>query len=344
MTSAINAEAFQTLVAKLPVGKRLPQAIYLHKSALEQTSKPLHTMIEDSVAEISFSHGEPDGWNVIKLHRDRFRITLLHYPRFFEDAYPALRHSVSIDLGDKRCRITRYDTSDNPPILHRKEVMVLPEHPAYEEFRMITEEGEQAGLYDNASIIGFRKTWETLIAERGYTLVDGRLFRRAAVEPVNSDCVIERHRTALSRDRLSVPMKSLARNGYLNGDYSVFDYGCGRGDDLRELEAHGVAATGWDPNWRPDGIKVDAELVNLGYVINVIEDLDERVDALLGAWRLTQRLLVVSAMLASESMIRRFKPYKDGVVTSRNTFQKYFSQGELQVFIEQVLDEEPIAV
>ena len=45
---------------------------------------------------------------------------------------------------------------------------------------------------------------------------------------------IERHKTALSRDRLSVPLFLMAQRGYLDGKYTVLDYGCGRGDDLRE--------------------------------------------------------------------------------------------------------------
>ena len=85
-------------------------------------------------------------------------------------------------------------------------------------------------------------------------------------------------------------------------------------------------------------------MVNIGYVINVIEDLEERVDALTSAWGLASKLLVVSAMIAGEEHIKKFKRYKDGVITSRNTFQKYFSQSELQIFIEQILEEEPIAV
>ena len=31
-------------------------------------------------------------------------------------------------------------------------------------------------------------------------------------------------------------------------------------------------------------------------------------------------------------------------MTKRGTFQKYFSQGEIKAFVEQVLDEEPVAV
>jgi hypothetical protein len=40
----------------------------------------------------------------------------------------------------------------------------------------------------------------------------------------------------------------------------------------------------------------------------------------------------------------RGQRFRDGVMTKRGTFQKYFSQGEIKAFIEQVLDEESIAV
>ena len=87
-----------------------------------------------------------------------------------------------------------------------------------------------------------------------------------------------------------------------------------------------------------------SHLVNLGFVINVIEDQDERMEALLGAWELTQTLLVVSAMLANDSFIAQFTPYKDGVITSRNTFQRYYNQSELKHYIDRTLDENAIAV
>jgi len=49
-------------------------------------------------------------------------------------------------------------------------------------------------------------------------------------------------------------------------------------------------------------------------------------------------------MIANDSHIEKFTPYKDGVLTSRNTFQKYFSQTELQFFIENTLDENAISI
>ena len=81
----------------------------------------------------------------------------------------------------------------------------------------------------------------------------------------------------------------------------------------------------------------------MGFVINVIEDRDERIEALQRAHALARKLTVVSAMIAGESVISRFQPYKDGVLTSRNTFQKYYSQNELKTFIEHTLGDECVA-
>lgn len=334
----MTPELFQTQVKQLKYGKKLPGAIYLHRSVFEQEAPELARWVADKVKAL----GQEVQWTVIKLQTNGFGVSLLNYPEFYENSYPELESSFNIDFDQNRYKHNRF-TNSNPPILHRKETMIAPADPYYEEFCTITREGEDAGLYENSKIIGFKQTWEALIHDRGYELLDGRLFRSSAVGN-RQEHVVERHKTALSRDALSAPMKTLARHGYLEGDYSVFDYGCGRGDDLRELEAHGITATGWDPNWRAEGEKQAADLVNIGYVINVIEELEERVDALLGAWKLTNKLLVVSAMIAGDEHIKKFKRYKDGVITSRNTFQKYFSQSELQIFIEQVVEDESIAV
>ncbi|MEL0635133.1 hypothetical protein V6237_20635, partial [Pseudoalteromonas carrageenovora] len=58
---------------------------------------------------------------------------------------------------------------------------------------------------------------------------------------------IQRHLTAINRDRLSAPFQKLSKYGYLNGDYSILDNGCGLADDATELEAHGVNINAWDP-------------------------------------------------------------------------------------------------
>ena len=188
-----------------------------------------------------------------------------------------------------------------------------------------------------------------MVKRKGYYLNDAGHLQPLVEKPLPEvenpfDGDIERHKTALSRDRLSVPMFLVAQRGYLNGSYTVLDYGCGKGDDLRELEEHGVDCIGWDPAHRPDVDIEASDIVNLGFVINVIEDKNERLETIRHAYSYTNKLLIVSAMLGNESVYERFKPYKDGVITARNTFQKYFSQGELRYFVESALEENAIAI
>ncbi|WMN82021.1 DNA phosphorothioation-associated putative methyltransferase [Vibrio parahaemolyticus] len=336
----MNEELFAKLVSDIKVGKQLPDAVYLHRDALSALPNVMAQFIPAVAKAVSL---EEDNWNLVKLFKKEFRLSLLHYPDFYTDSYPALRQSLNVDLSKLSHKITSYEDSDNPPILHRKETMILPESEHYEHFITLTQEGENAGLYVNSRLIGFKRSWENLITRHGYELVDGRLFRSSAVIPLE-ESGIDRHKTALVRHELSAPMKTLVKHGYLEGSYSIFDYGCGRGDDLRELEAHGLDALGWDPNFQPDNDKVSSDIVNLGFVLNVIEDQDERLEALLGAWELADNFLVVSVMLANESYIAQFKPYKDGVITSRNTFQKYYAQSEIKAYIERSLQEDAITV
>lgn len=337
----MDALLFTDLVKEIKVGKQLPDAIYLHKDAFSELPKMLNGFIPAVAKALSINE---DDWNLVKLFKKDFRLSLLHYPDFYQDSYPALNKSINVDLSKLSHRITEYSKSENPPILHRKETMVLKDNPHYEHFTQLTCEGENAGLYENTRIIGFKQSWLNLINRHGYELVDGRLFRSSAVIETYDENSIDRHKTAIVRHDLSAPMKTLAKNGFLEGDYSIFDYGCGRGDDLRELEAHGLDAIGWDPNFQPDNDKVSSDIVNIGFVLNVIEHQDERLEALLGAWELVEQFLVVSVMLANETHISQFTPYKDGVITSRNTFQKYYAQSEIKSYIERHLDEVVVTV
>ena len=155
---------------------------------------------------------------------------------------------------------------------------------------------------------------------------------------------IDRRRTALQRRELSSPMQYLLALGFLDGSRTVFDYGCGQGDDMRLLRAMGVDVSGWDPAFRPDSCRVPTDIVNLGFVLNVIEDADERREALADAYSLARQVLVVSVMLGYQSKRARFAEYRDGVVTQRSTFQKYYAQEEFRDYLEATLDANAIPV
>jgi DNA phosphorothioation-associated putative methyltransferase len=149
--------------------------------------------------------------------------------------------------------------------------------------------------------------------------------------------IVHRHRAAISRHELSRPIRLALEDEIISTDTTVFDYGCGRGDDLRLLRQRQIKCDGWDPAYRPKSRNVAAEIVNLGYVINVIEDESERAGALKQSWALTERVLIVSARLTSEASLGTQTQFEDGCLTKLGTFQKYFEQHELREWIDRQL-------
>ena len=153
---------------------------------------------------------------------------------------------------------------------------------------------------------------------------------------------ILRHRAAIRRTELSRPLKCLFRDNLLNSSTTFFDYGCGYGDDLEAVINSGLSASGWDPAYRPNDEIAEADVVNLGYIINVIEDRKERDETLQSAWKLTTRVLVVSARIAIDGSGDGEFEYSDGIITRIQTFQKYYTQTELREYIETSLGTEAI--
>ena len=105
----------------------------------------------------------------------------------------------------------------------------------------------------------------------------------------------------------------------------------------------GIPVSGWDPAFFPDEERTAADVVNLGYVVNVIEEPDERVVVLAAAWDLARKVLIVSARLDWEAADAAVDFQSDGIVTGKRTFQKFFTQEELRQWIERVLNRRPVA-
>ena len=153
-----------------------------------------------------------------------------------------------------------------------------------------------------------------------------------------------RQKTAITRTDYSRPVKIALADGLVGHLATVLDFGCGRGDDIRHLRLSGVEANGWDPAHRGDAELAPAQVVNLGYVVNVIEDPEERAQCLARAWSFAERALIVSARLNSETPeLASVAEYGDGFVTSIPTFQKFYDQAELKDWIEEHVREPAVA-
>ncbi len=333
----MNQQEWQRGFGSLDGGKVVGGARYLHVSAVPAE------LLAELRAEVAALGGPEDGFNVLKLVPDSPRLSLLNYPSYFELAFPLLADSWTLDLAERRCEHRRYDLGRNPPVLHRKELLLRADDSRRVEFARLTAEAEYHGLFANPLIIGHKNQWEDIVRARGLRIEGHALV--PLVKPDEPDsAVVQRHRTAMVRRGLSTPMQALWRHGYVADPFTVFDYGCGRGDDLAALAAHGVTAGGWDPYFRPDAPRAEADVVNLGFVLNVIEDPHERRHALTQAYGLARRVLAVAALLGGRAAEERHQAFGDGVLTTRNTFQKYFSHEELGEYIATVLGREPVSV
>ncbi|MFJ9691506.1 DNA phosphorothioation-associated putative methyltransferase [Kitasatospora sp. NPDC101183] len=160
---------------------------------------------------------------------------------------------------------------------------------------------------------------------------------------MSQDWTSARGRTAIGRVALSVPARQALADGQLRPERTVLDYGCGRGDDIRSLQSLDCCVEGWDPYFRPDSRPTKSHVVLLTYVLNVIEDPEERLQTLQHAWQLASTLLVVSARLTWESSKVQGREYGDGLLTSRRTFQHLFAAAELRRYVEEATGARVIA-
>lgn len=144
----------------------------------------------------------------------------------------------------------------------------------------------------------------------------------------------------MRRSSWSRPVALALAHEVLTPEQSFFDYGCGHGDDFRSLKAQGFDAVGWDPLNFPQGTRRRSDVVNLGYVLNVIERTPERAQVLRDAFQYAKDILIVAVRV--DRTLRDATAYGDGVVTKRNTFQKIFTQSELREYVAEVLGCEPV--
>jgi len=336
-------------ISKTNFGKRVVDELYIHISAAECIDRDEHRVaLQHALRRIPAVNGLAP--NVAKLNLKTGRLSLLAYSDFETDPFPRLLASWSFAAGFATPPIYRtYENSLNPPILHRKELLVPTSYPGRDQWAQLTATAEALGLFDDTRTIGFLQNWDRLIGSKGYRLVGAEFQPLGNETQPFEGCTlgaksgpIQRHLTALTRTNLSAPVQLLLRHGLLESSLSFFDYGCGRGGDVAALAGNGFDARGWDPHFAPDHAIGKADTVNLGFVVNVIEDPAERVEALHKAFALARQVMSIGVMLYTGDLPG--KPFQDGYITSRNTFQKYFSQGELKDYIEQVLHQEAFMV
>ena len=100
-------QQYTALVKQVTIGKKLPDSIYTHRSALDCYPQALLQLVTAVATNLKLDNE----WHIVKLYRRDFKLAFLYYPTFDDYAYPALNKSITVDLSQLSHRVANYGTS-----------------------------------------------------------------------------------------------------------------------------------------------------------------------------------------------------------------------------------------
>lgn len=134
-------------------GKKVANEFDIHLSAVEEIhDESARQAVEQAIRGLPPATPYPP--NVAKVSLRTGRVSLLCYPDFFDLPFPALAASWVFQAGASVPNWHRtYAESLNPPILHRKELLLPSSHPQYDRWARTTATAESLGLFDDVATI-----------------------------------------------------------------------------------------------------------------------------------------------------------------------------------------------
>ena len=137
-------------------GKIVGGFMYAHKSALPFLPQKHSQALKNSLHLLS----ELRLWNVVKLNlKDDTKLSFLYYENFTGNEFPCLIQSCQVDLKTQTVKIRKH-SKRNPPVLHRKELLMSPDHPELAKFQNLTLQLESLGAFKNIVKLGTKTRWE----------------------------------------------------------------------------------------------------------------------------------------------------------------------------------------
>jgi DNA phosphorothioation-associated putative methyltransferase len=167
------------------IGKQIGSALYVHRSAVEALPRPCQALLLQ--AEYLFGEIASFEANVLKIDAASSRVSFLQYGDFFDDPFPSLLTATNVDLLARRQTTRNYRHSRNPPILHRKELLLLSTDPHQSRFRKLTESLRHLGLYSEAHRIGYLRQWAERLVAAGVGIQDHSVVKLSDAPELSVD-------------------------------------------------------------------------------------------------------------------------------------------------------------
>jgi hypothetical protein len=108
----VTATEYRKALDALPIGKRLPGAVYL----VDLHDDPrIPSLLRITVAELRKRIEIGQEFNLLKFHTASTKISFLSYPDFEKNPHPVLKEAIIVDLG-----CSRTSPASNPTARFRK--------------------------------------------------------------------------------------------------------------------------------------------------------------------------------------------------------------------------------
>lgn len=151
------------------IGKEVNGAHYFAVLTLPDQPHRVREWVSEAYRVVERNRcGDPGAANVVKVEvSSSVKISLLLYEDLRQIAFPALLESWTVYPWEGVSRYRSYKGSSNPPIFHRKELILPKRDPIRDKSLALTAELEARGLFKEPLRIGFRKDWERRLAQAG---------------------------------------------------------------------------------------------------------------------------------------------------------------------------------
>lgn len=156
--------------------KMVSGSVYLAGDALSHLDEARALRVQEAEKLAQVKHR--DQFNLVRIDGAGQRVALLNYREFSDDPFPSLRESWLVALDCSKVTYRTYADSLNPPILHRKELLLQPDDPRREAYAELTRTAESIGLFDEPTRIGYKRQWLALVREKGYRIEGHSLVLR----------------------------------------------------------------------------------------------------------------------------------------------------------------------
>lgn len=150
--------------------KTVGDNVYVHITAISELPEELQVKVE-RICNF-FRKRSARTFQVIKVNKKVDRVSLLCYPKFWNQNFPELTESWTIDYfpdGSYQTQHRKYN-KDNPPILHRRELFIKSNDRRRHSMKKITHICEKAGCFEDTKRIGYKKHWQQVLREKGVQL------------------------------------------------------------------------------------------------------------------------------------------------------------------------------